>query len=155
MAKARPPAERRILCTSCGGVLVIAYQAKSVSCRHCNGRVICEALDIKEYVAVRHLRTANSMRLRKKAIVNAALWAEEIDIEGRLQGDAISLGLLRIRKKAQVQGNLRARRLIFEEGASFVGEVRIGRKHIPDWEREPPVTEAQQLDEQESNLRAT
>ena len=153
MAKARPPAERRILCTSCGGVLVIAFQAKSVSCRHCNGRVICEALDIKEYVAVRNLRTANSLRLRKKAIVNAALWAEHIEIEGRLRGDAISLGPLRIRKKAEVVGNLRARTLLFEEGASFVGEVRIGPRHIPEWERDPPRDEAGELDAQEANLR--
>ena len=138
MAKARTPAERRILCTSCGGVLIVAFEAKSVSCRHCNGRVICERLDIKDYVAVRALRTANTMRLRKKAIVNAALWAEQIDIEGRLTGDAVSLGSIRVGRKAQVLGNLRARSLSVEEGATLVGEVRIGRRHIPEWEREVP-----------------
>lgn len=114
----------------------MAFQAKSVSCKHCNGRVICERLDIKDYVAVRALRTANTMRLRKKAIVNAALWAEQIDIEGRLTGDAISLGAIHVKRKAQIRGNLRARSLSVEEGASLVGEMRIGRRHIPEWERE-------------------
>jgi hypothetical protein len=140
MAKARTPAERCILCTSCGGLLIVAYQAKSVSCRHCNGRVICERLDIKDYVAVRALRTANTMRLRKKAIVNAALWAEDIEVEGRLTGDAISLGGIHIRRKAQVIGNLRARSLRVEEGATLVGEMRIGARHIPEWQREVPAS---------------
>ena len=155
MAKARPPAERRILCTSCGGVLVIAFTAKSVSCRHCNGRVVCEALDIKDYVAVRNVRTANTLRLRKKAIVNAALWAEDIEVEGRLQGDAISLGRIRIRRKAQVQGNMRARSLLLEEGAIVVGEMRIGPRHMPEWDRVEEKTPTEILDERESNLRSS
>jgi hypothetical protein len=153
MAKPRTPAERRILCTSCGGVLVIALQAKSVSCRHCNGRVICEALDIKEYVAVRNLRTANTLRLRKKAIVNAALWAEDIEVEGRLQGDAISLGRIRIRRKAQVVGNIRARTLLLEEGASLVGEMRIGARYMPEWDTLGEKSQGELLDEREAHLR--
>jgi len=152
-AKARTPAERRILCTACGGLLVVAYEAKSVSCRHCHGRVVCEALDIKDYVAVRNLRTANRLRLRKKAIVNAALWAEEIEVDGRLTGDAISLGGIRIGRRAQVIGNLRARSLAVAEGATLVGEIRIGRRHIPEWEALEQTLPGEALDEQESNFR--
>jgi hypothetical protein len=147
MAKARPPAERRILCTSCGEALIVAYKAQSVCCRHCNGRVVCEPFDIKDYVAVRNLRTANSMRLRKKAIVNAALWAEEIRVEGRLRGDAISLGGILITRTAEVVGGLRALTLVVEEGASLVGEMRIGRRHIPAFDRRvPEPTDAPGLD---------
>ena len=131
MAKARPPDERRILCTSCGGVLQVSSAAKSVNCHHCHGRVICEALVLKDYVAVRKLRTANHIHIKKRGNIRAAIWSEGLVIEGRLNGEAIVLGDILVTKRAEVHAHLRARRLVVEEGAVLVGEMRIGPQHIP------------------------
>lgn len=153
MAKTRPPDERRILCTSCGGLLVVADVAKSVSCHHCNGRVICEELVIKDYMAVRNLRTANRIHIKKKGNVLAALWCEELLVEGRLKGDAISLGSVHITKKAQVQGGVRAMTLRLDEGASVSADMRIGPEHIPEHEAKQERTATEVLDELESRGR--
>ena len=154
MGKQRPPDERRILCTSCGGLLVVAGVAKSVSCHHCNGRVICEALEIKDYVAVRNLRTANRIHIKKKGHVVAALWCEDLQVDGKLRGDAISLGAARISKRAQVQGGVRAMTLHLEEGAQVSAVMRIGPEHIPEHEAKQERTPTEVLDELESRGRA-
>jgi hypothetical protein len=124
-------ATRRTLCTQCDGILDVAPEAKSVNCRHCNTRVVTEALDVSEYVAVRRFATANRMRITKKAKVYAAVRADDLEVEGFLQGDATSLTRIRIAKSAHVTGNLRAARLALEVGATLVGDVRIGPAEVP------------------------
>lgn len=128
----------------------MAREAKSVSCSHCHQRVICEALVIKDYVAVRRLRTANRVHITKKGHVVASVWCEDLAIDGQLRGDAVSLGGLRISRKAVVRGDLRARSLTIEEGARVSGRMRIGPQHIPEHEAMARRTEAEVLDELES-----
>ncbi len=128
----KAPAERRILCTGCGGLLVVAHEAKSVSCRHCHGRVVCERMDVKDFVAVRNFRTANSMHIRKKGRVHASVWAEDLTIDGALLGDATALHAMRISRKAKVKGALRATTLVVEAGAELSGQVAIGPQYMPE-----------------------
>ena len=109
----------------------MAREAKSVNCHHCHQRVICESLSIKDYVAVRKLRTANAIHITKKGNVVAAIWCEDLVVDGRLKGDSIALGSVRVSKRAQITGGLRARSLSVAEGATLVGEMRIGPEHIP------------------------
>lgn len=128
----KAPAERRILCTACGGLLVVAYEAKSVSCKHCNGRVICERMDVKDFVAVRKFRTANAMHIRKKGRVHASVWAEELTIDGLLLGDATALHSIHVSRKAKVNAALRATTLTVEPGAELTGQVAIGPEYMPE-----------------------
>jgi hypothetical protein len=131
MGRSRTPTERRILCTHCDGTLVVASEAKSVSCRHCNQRVVCEPITVKEYVAVRTFRTANAMHITKKGLVYAAVRAEDLRIEGYLQGEATALGAAVLSRTARVIGNLRARTLVVEEGAVLTGDVAVGPDEVP------------------------
>lgn len=126
MARDLSPAEREIHCTQCDGRLVVAAEAKSVSCIHCHQRVVCEALVVKEYVAVRVFRTANSMHITRKGIVYAAVRAETLRIEGQLQGEAVALDSMHVGKTARIVGDLRAARLRLDEGATLCGEVCVG-----------------------------
>jgi LSD1 subclass zinc finger protein len=132
MARAPTPTTRWILCTHCENPLEIATEAKSVSCRHCHTRVVTEALAVKEYVAVRRFATANRMHITKKGIVFAGVRADDLVVDGVLEGDAVALGAIRIGKTARVKGSLRAASLAFDPGATFVGEMRIGPEHVPE-----------------------
>jgi hypothetical protein len=125
---------RRTLCTQCDGLLEIAEEAKSVACRHCGTRVVTEALDVGEYVAMRRLATANHMRITKKALVYASVRADVLEVEGFLQGDGVGLAGIKLGKHARVKGNLRGAVLVLEPGASLSGEVRIGLSEVPELE---------------------
>ena len=132
---------------------MVAYEAKSVNCRHCHQRVICEALVIKDYVAVRRLRTANTVEITKKGHVVASIWCEGLSIEGKLKGDAISLGSIHITRKAQVEAGLRAATLVIEEGASVRGMMRIGPEQIPEHEARDRRTQSEVLDDLEARFQ--
>jgi hypothetical protein len=135
MARSSPPPDRRwILCTYCDLPLEIAAEAKSVNCHHCHKRVITEAMVVKEYVAVRRFAVANSMHITKKGIVYASVRADDLQVDGILEGDALALGAARLTKKSRVKGNLRATSLDLELGASFVGHLAIGRDQVPELE---------------------
>lgn len=125
-------AVRRTLCTQCDLALDVDETAKSVNCRHCNTRVITEAMVVNEYVAVRRFATANRMRITKKGIVYASVRADALEVEGVLQGDAVSLTSIRVAKSAQVKGSLRGATLSLEVGATFVGDVAIGPTQVPE-----------------------
>jgi hypothetical protein len=135
MARSQTPTTRRILCTYCELPLDIAAEAKSVNCRHCNTRVVTEALTVKEYVAVRKFATANRMHITKKGIVFAGVRVENLQVDGVLEGDAVALGDIRVSRTGRVKGSLRASRLTFDEGATFVGEMRIGPDQVPELKR--------------------
>jgi len=125
---------RRILCTHCNLPLEVDQAAKSVNCRHCHKRVITEALTVKDYVAVRRFHTANRMRITKKGIVFAAVRADDLEVEGVLEGDVLALGTIRLGKHAKVKGNIRARRLEIAVGATLVGDVMVGPDCVPELE---------------------
>jgi hypothetical protein len=92
MAGASPPDKRRILCVHCSRPLEVDVGAKSVNCRHCHKRVITEALTVKDYVAVRRFETANRLHITKKGIVYAAVRADDLVVDGVLEGSALALG---------------------------------------------------------------
>jgi hypothetical protein len=123
---------RRILCTQCDGALEVDDSAKSVNCVHCNTRVITELLVVDAYVAVRRFTTANRMRITKKALVYSSVRADALEIEGFLQGEAVSLSGIRVSKSARVAANLRGAWLSVDAGASLVGEMRIGPDQVPE-----------------------
>lgn len=133
---------RHTLCTSCDLPLEISAQAKSVSCPHCHNRVITEALVVKDYVAVRRFTTANHMRITRKGIVYASVRADDLEVEGVLEGEAVSMTAIHLTKTAKVKGKLRARTLQLDWGATLVGDVRIGPAEVPELENLRAVEDA-------------
>ena len=132
MAPAKGPGTRRVLCTSCDAPLTIDAAAKSVSCPHCHQRVVTESVTVKDYVAVRRFFVANAMRITKKGMVYAAVRADDLRVDGLLQGEALALGRMHLSKHARVSGELRATYLRVDAGAAISGDVRIGPDEVPE-----------------------
>ncbi len=57
---------------------------------------------------------------------NAAVEAEQIIVDGSVQGPLFARDRLTLTKNAQVQGDLTAGTLVVSEGASFVGHCNVG-----------------------------
>ena len=135
MARANSPQQRLTLCTSCNEPLLLDVQTKSTSCPGCNSRVITESMKIKDYVAVRHFKTANHLVITKKGHVVAAVRADDLEIDGRLRGSAFALRGIRVGRKAQVEADLRSTTLVIEDGAQIKGHMTIGPNAVPELER--------------------
>jgi cytoskeletal protein CcmA (bactofilin family) len=60
------------------------------------------------------------------ALCNAAVEAERVIVDGRVNGPIIARDRLTLTSNAQVQGDLTAGTLVVAEGASFVGHCHVG-----------------------------
>ena len=91
---------------------------------------------------MRRFNTANAMRITKKGIVYASVRADQLDIEGVLEGAAFALGPIHLRKSARVKADLRGTHLAVDVGATLVGDLRIGPGAVPELDLLAEVDEA-------------
>jgi len=58
--------------------------------------------------------------------VEGSVWAKEADISGKIEGDITIDGLLILRANAKIGGDLKAKAIQIEAGATYDGECTIG-----------------------------
>jgi cytoskeletal protein CcmA (bactofilin family) len=61
------------------------------------------------------------LTIGETALVKAGIKAQDLMVYGKVQGDIMATGRIELRGKAQVYGDIRAGRLLIEEGVTFVG----------------------------------
>ena len=66
------------------------------------------------------------LRIGVNATVEATVHARNVSVEGRLIGDASADDRLELIATAEVEGNLKAPKIIVAEGAKFRGNVDMG-----------------------------
>lgn len=69
---------------------------------------------------------SNDLRIGPRARVEATVHARNVTIEGKLTGDASADDRLELVATADVEGNLRAPKIVVAEGAKFRGNVDMG-----------------------------
>lgn len=132
MAMSRRPAAdrgtRTVACPYCGRETSVASEAISVPCGACNRRIELEDLLVTENIG-RDLRTGASVLVRAEAVVFGSIHAGEIIVHGTIRGNLSSSGLVVLSPTARVIGNIRARSLVLQDGASVTGLLDIGTRH--------------------------
>lgn len=77
-------------------------------------------------------RLSGSLACQKRLVVGGegkiegSVWAKEADISGKVEGDVTIDGLLILRASARVGGQLKAKAIQIESGATYDGECTIG-----------------------------
>jgi len=117
---------KRVLCTHCGGECEVADRAMSVFCSHCRRRLILEDFRIRSYHAVREFATCGDIVVEKQGTVAARITAGNLVVRGRVQGDVRARDRIEITRSGEVRGDLSARRLVVESGATIRGHCHIG-----------------------------
>jgi cytoskeletal protein CcmA (bactofilin family) len=69
---------------------------------------------------------SSDLRIGPRARVEATVHARNVTIEGKLTGDASAEDRLELVATADVEGNLRAPKIIVAEGARFRGNIDMG-----------------------------
>lgn len=72
------------------------------------------------------IRSRGEVQIGDTADCRAEIDAERVTIEGAMQGNIIARDRLRLTKTAHLNGDIRATKLLVEEGASYVGQCRVG-----------------------------
>lgn|GEM_PF-6687180 len=116
-----------IRCPNCSGVQEISASAQSVVCRHCNTTVKVTDEKITQYSSTVSLETSGSIVIEKKGalVVQKRMVAANLTLRGSLKGNSIVYDTAHIAAGAQFIGELKARCLEIEDGASIKGFLQI------------------------------
>ncbi len=85
------------------------------------------------------IRHEGQLIIAETAVVNATVEGQEVIVMGLVEGDITAMRRLELKPTARVVGNVKARRLTVEEGASLVGacEVAVAADDEPPASEEP------------------
>lgn len=129
----KPGLHKNVTCPYCEHRERVSEYAFSVACRHCNRRIELRDLDIRSHLR-ENIHSGSVVRILPSGSVRGTVRANEVIVQGSVNGDVVAGERLRIAATGVVRGNLRTRRLEMEEGARFHGDANIGEQAFP-----PPI----------------
>jgi len=74
----------------------------------------------------------HNLTVGEKGVLQANVTAKTITIEGRVEGDLFGEERIAIRSSSHVQGNVKAERVILEDGAKFRGSIDMDMEERSD-----------------------
>lgn len=132
------PATRIVRCCHCRGMMRVAARALSVFCPHCQKRVTLESLRIVGSHPGRTLATCGDIIVEPASLLNLEITANNVVIRGRVNGSVIANGRLEVASTGQVYGNVKAARIIVEEGGIIQGRCEMAPSPQAPRRPEPP-----------------
>lgn len=117
---------KKVFCTHCEEPSEVGRKAMSVFCPHCKKRLILEDFKIKTYHGVREFATCGNVVVEKRGHVAAAVKVGNLTVKGKIHGNVIARGPVRLHKTSVVLGDIDAPTLLVEDGAKLHGFVQIG-----------------------------
>ena len=119
-------APKKVLCTHCQQENEVAQRAMSVFCIHCHKRLIIQDFSIKSYHAVHEFATCGDIVVEKRGHVVAPVKVGNLTVKGKLQGNVVARGCVKVHRTAWLKGNIRALALRVDSGAQIEGHLEIG-----------------------------
>lgn len=134
MAKAAPqrprPDPRTVQCYHCRHRFDVGSRTMTTSCPACSKPLLVDDVIVKTLESVRKIQTCGRIVIQKKGRVIAQFVEahQGVEVEGVMEANVLSGGLVRIRPGAQWKGDCNAPTISIEEGCRIAG----GHFLIPD-----------------------
>ena len=74
--------------------------------------------------------------------VVADIHAQNVEIKGRVDGDIVGDGLVKLMSSAVVNGNIQCARIVMQDGAVFTGNIAMDRTSKPSPKRKLKVADS-------------
>ncbi len=104
-----------------------------------------EDLVIEGYVEGRIAHQDKDLTIGENGKVKADIHANVVDILGQVEGDVRGDKIVRLKASARVDGNIRAPRLVLEDGAFFTGTIEMAEPEKDKSEKPRPSSEKSNL----------
>ncbi len=116
-----------VCCPNCGGTQEVGASAQSIVCHHCNVTIKVTDQKISQYSATVSLETCGSLLIEKKGalVVQKRVVVADLTLKGSLKGNTVVYDSAHIAAGAQMVGDLKARVLTVEDGASLKGFIQV------------------------------
>ncbi|MCB0564714.1 MAG: polymer-forming cytoskeletal protein [Phaeodactylibacter sp.] len=79
-------------------------------------------------VVIGQLKCEQRLVIGEAGRVEGNVKASETVVMGHIKGDVVVSGTLHLKGTAQIEGNIQAKFLVVEEGATYVGKCLVGAK---------------------------
>jgi cytoskeletal protein CcmA (bactofilin family) len=76
------------------------------------------------------IQTEGTLNLGDSAVINGNINAQSVVVRGRVNGNINAKEKIEIKSKAELFGDIRATKLIVEEGVTFVGKTEVNPNKI-------------------------
>jgi len=77
--------------------------------------------------------------LGKNAIVNGKIYASEVIIAGKFEGEIETVGILELEPTCHLKGNVKINKLVVHEGAFFLGNTIMGNNTMGSLDTEQKI----------------
>jgi cytoskeletal protein CcmA (bactofilin family) len=119
---------REVRCYHCSQALTVPPAARNTTCPACYRPLTLDDIQVVGASSSASIMTVGQLVIESKArpLTKRLHAGELLEIRGHIDATASCDGHVRIAKSATASGELRARSLVAEKGATFVGMVQIG-----------------------------
>ena len=94
------------------------------------------------------INTDGTLHLGESGVINGNLSVSSIIVRGKINGNVTAKDKIEIKSKAEVFGDVRAAKLVIEEGVTFVGKTQVNpNKVAPSAPPPPPAHETPRVAE--------
>src|SRR5256714_3066213 len=80
------------------------------------------------------------LQLGETGAVNGNLNVNSVIVRGKINGNVVAKDKIEIKSKAEVFGDIRAAKLVIEEGVTFVGKTEVNPNKVAPSATPPPRT---------------
>jgi len=120
---------RRIYCTECNGPLDVSPKARSVSCEHCNARVVIENLKISGYTAVTRLATCGTIEVTKKGRLVATSDGGALEVRSDWRRALVNAGVAGSQLRLHIPGDTSSVHLYSGRDSPFSSHLTLWDEH--------------------------
>jgi len=122
-----PAGTRIVRCFHCKGLMKVSARALSVFCPSCQKRVNLEDLRITGTHPGKVLMTCGDILIEPTARLNVDVFGRRVVVHGRVVGQVLANESVEIASTGRVTGDIRAPKIIVQEGAVISGRCEMVR----------------------------
>jgi len=97
------------------------------------------------------IHTDGSLTLGDSAVINGNIGAQTVVVRGKVNGNINAKEKIEIKAKAELFGDIRATKLVIEEGVTFVGKTEVNPNKV---QPTPPPARAAETPKTPESARA-
>ena len=76
------------------------------------------------------IHTDGTLQLGESAVINGNINAQSVVVRGKVHGNITAKEKIEVKSKAELFGDIRASKLVIEEGVTFVGKTEVNPNKI-------------------------
>jgi cytoskeletal protein CcmA (bactofilin family) len=84
------------------------------------------------------IQTEGVLNLGDSAIINGNINAQSVVVRGKITGNIVAKDKIEIKTKTELFGDIRAAKLVVEEGVTFVGKTEVNPNKVAPTPGPPP-----------------